>query len=372
MAEQHLNEECKILIVDDIPQNIQVLGSILSKNGYNLAVAQNGLQAIETANHFRPDLILMDVTMPEMDGLQATKILKENDELKHIPVIFLTARDSGEDIVKGFKVGGIDYVTKPFNPTELLQRVETHIELKKSRDMIVSQKAELETLNKSKDKFFSIISHDLKGPFTGSIGLSELILERPDDFEKEEIIGILRKIFNAQKLQLSLIENLLDWSRIQTGRIEYIPIILNVRAIIENIFKVLAQNATNKKIVLINVVSSELSIMGDEFMISTILRNLVSNAIKFTPTDGQIEVYTTLIGSKIGICVKDSGVGMNQQEVDKLFKIENHYTTLGTSKEKGTGLGLILCKEFAEANNGDLIVTSEKGVGSTFTLSLNM
>ncbi len=365
------NEELKILIVDDIPQNIQVLGSILSKSGYNLAVAQNGLQAIETANHFRPDLILMDVTMPEMDGLQATKILKENDELKHIPVIFLTARDSGEDMVSGFKAGGVDYVTKPFNPVELLQRVETHIELKKSRDMIIEQKQELENLNKSKDKFFSIISHDLKGPFTGSIGLSELILERPDEFEKDEVINIMQKIFNAQKLQLALIENLLDWSRIQTGRIEYVPLVLNIKGIIENIFKTLGSNANTKSIELLNSIPNDLTVIGDDFMITTILRNLISNAIKFTPNNGKIEAFTNIETKILNINIKDSGVGMNQQDVDKLFRIENHYTTLGTSKEKGTGLGLILCKEFAEANKGDLSVKSEKGLGSTFILSLN-
>jgi two-component system sensor histidine kinase/response regulator len=372
MSDKLKNEDLKILIVDDIPQNIQVLGSILSKSGYNLAVAQNGLQAIESANHFRPDLILMDVTMPEMDGLQATKILKANDELKNIPVIFLTARDSGEDLIEGFKAGGVDYVTKPFNPVELLQRVETHIELKKSRDMIINQKLELEDLNKSKDKFFSIISHDLKGPFTGSIGLSELILERPDDFEKSEIINILQKIFNAQKLQLALIENLLDWSRIQTGRIEYLPLVLNLKSMAENIIRILGQNASNKSIELINSITDETTVVGDDFMITTILRNLISNAIKFTPINGKIEVYTVVNKNKLSICVKDSGVGMSEQDVNKLFKIENHYTTLGTTKEKGTGLGLILCKEFAEANKGDLTVTSEKGVGSIFSIVLNM
>ena len=186
-----------ILIVDDIPKNLQVLSSILSFEGYQISFASSGSQALNIIETSLPDLILLDIMMPIMDGYEVCKILKSNPRTKDIPIIFLTGKVEAEDIVHGLKIGAVDYITKPFNSAELLSRVHTHIELKLSRDAIVKYNYELEEskkqlleLNASKDKFFSIIAHDLRSPFTGFIGLSQLLSEEYDSINKEELSKI--------------------------------------------------------------------------------------------------------------------------------------------------------------------------------------
>ena len=163
--------EPTILIVDDTPKNVQLLGSILSKEHYEIVIAENGKEALEIINDFIPDLILLDIMMPEMDGYEVCQILKGNPETEEIPIIFLTAKSSPEDVVKGFKLGAVDYVTKPFAKLELLSRVRTHIELKIARDLqkenlkiITEKNKKLEELNNLKDKFLGIAAHDLRDP----------------------------------------------------------------------------------------------------------------------------------------------------------------------------------------------------------------
>jgi len=159
-----------VLIVDDIPENLQVLGNVLLQKGLDVGFATNGEEALEAVKYNKPDLILLDIMMPGMSGITVCQKLKSNPETQDIPVIFLTAKTQPEDIIKGFEVGAVDYVTKPFNSGELLARVMTQLELKKSRDLIAKQNEELMELNATKDKFFSIIAHDLRGPFSGLLG----------------------------------------------------------------------------------------------------------------------------------------------------------------------------------------------------------
>jgi len=166
-----------ILIVDDLAENLSILGNILRIEGYQLAIANNGKQAINIAASRKPELILLDVAMPEMDGLTACRELKSREETKDIPVIFLTARTDTEDVIKGFEAGAVDYILKPFKATELLARVSTQIEVKQSRDLIVRQKTELAELLATKDKLFSIVSHDLRSPFAGLLTLATMLVE---------------------------------------------------------------------------------------------------------------------------------------------------------------------------------------------------
>ena len=181
-----MEENYKVLIVDDIEENLQVVGSILGEKNIAILFAKNGKQAIKIAQKKLPDLILLDINMPEMNGYEACKILKKDKQTSEIPIIFLSALNEKSDVVKGFEYGGVDYVTKPFNKAELLSRVNTHLELKYSKDQVKKQNKELKELNATKDKFFSIIAHDLKNPFYAISGLLELLFKRFEKYSDEK------------------------------------------------------------------------------------------------------------------------------------------------------------------------------------------
>ena len=367
-------KNAKILIVDDLPENIKVLGSILKNEGFNVAVANDGNMALKIATNIIPDLLLLDVMMPNMNGFELATLLSENETTKNIPIIFITAKNETEAIVEGFKLGAVDYITKPFNPAELIVRVYNHLELKFSKDIISKQKEELMLLNKSKDKFFSIISHDLRSPFSGFLGLTDLLEQESESFDKDDIRIFSKKMNNAAKDLYSLLENLLEWSRSQMNKISFTPQQVNIIDIIINLGKLFEQTLDQK---LLNLVvnnhtnQKDVFVFADSYMVNTILRNLISNAIKFSHKGSKIEIeifdnHTDFIN----INVKDYGVGINENNLSNLFKIDNKLVTKGTENEKGTGLGLLLCYDFVLKNNGRINVKSKVGEGTIFEISL--
>lgn len=370
-----------ILIVDDIPKNLQVLSSILNTEGYQIAFASGGNQALSVVENTLPDLILLDIMMPDMDGFEVCERLKSNPTTASIPVIFLSGKVETEDIVKGFRLGAVDYVTKPFNAIELLSRVKNHLDLKFSKDAIINYnkqlteyQQELEQVIASKDKFFSIIAHDLRGPFSGFIGLSELLVDEYKNLAPEDISSIAESMHKAAKKLFEFLENLLEWSRSQMGKIEYRPSKLDLFDAIDRAFAVLSFTADNKQISLINNIEKNVFVDADNNMLNTILRNLISNGIKFTKPGGFVKIYTEInTNDFITIKVEDNGIGMTEEAKEKVFRIDSKYSTPGTNSESGTGLGLVLCRELVEKHNGTISVVSEKSVGTifSFTLPLN-
>ena len=362
-----------ILIVDDTPKNIQVLGKTLYDIGYNVSIATSGSQALESVRKESPDLILLDIQMPEMDGFEVCKILKKNPDTKEIPIIFLTAVIESEKIVQGFEIGAVDYITKPFHTAELTMRIATHIEIKQSREKIKKSNEQLKELNATKDKFFRIIAHDLRNPFVGIIGLSEnmknsLIQEKKEGLEKfykyTEIIN------TSSKSAASLLENLLEWARSQTGEININPKNISINDLFNKNIQIVSAMAIKKNITIeIAEMNNEIA-YTDELLVNTILRNLLTNAIKFTYTGGKVVLSTEKKKDFLEISVADTGIGIAPGNIEKVFKIDSKFSNLGTEKEKGTGLGLILSKEFVEKQGGTIWVESELGKGSKFTFSL--
>lgn len=352
-----------ILIVDDLPKNIQVVASILQKENYHLAFAQSGHKALSHVKYNQFDLILLDVMMPDMDGFEVCRQLKANEETRDIPVIFLTAKADTDSIVKGFDSGAVDYVTKPFNGTELLVRVKTHLELKSTRQ-------DLEEANTTKDRFFSIIAHDLKNPFNGLLGLSELLIRHYDRFDDEKRKKLLNDIKNVSELTFKLLQNLLDWSRMQTGKMQWVPEELDLYYLVEENIALHKTNAESKQINLYSTVPKDTPVYADRSMIVTVIRNLISNAIKYTRAGGDVKVSSKTTCGFEKVMVSDTGLGMSVSDMDKLFRIDVHSSRPGTEKEPGTGLGLILCKEFVEKNRGRISADSEPGKGSDFTFTI--
>ena len=243
--------------------------------------------------------------------------------------------------------------------------------LKIAHDQLNRQNLELQELNATKDKFFSIISHDLKGPLNSLTSFSSLLINHTDSLSKEEIKMFATDFDKSLKNLFTLLENLLEWSRSQTGNIEFIPESFDIAAMLEENKELLKAQAQNKRITLKNDSPDKMLINAHKNSINTVVRNLISNAIKFTPEGGTITLKTSRQNGSVVTSIADTGVGMPQNVIDKLFRLDSKHSTKGTANEKGTGLGLILCKEFVEKNGGRLWVKSKEGEGSVFYFSLN-
>lgn len=402
----------RLLLVDDQVQNLKVLGHYLYENGFDFAFATNGQQAIEMVGRDVPDLILLDVSMPGMDGFTVCRLLKEMPESKDIPIIFLTAKIETSDIIKGFEAGAVDYITKPFNSQEMLARVNTHLELqefkrntarqnldyqklneklqqtndlllrsqedtlreaerlKESNEQLTISEEKFKQSNAMKDRFFSLISHDLRSPL-GAIKLQlEMISSMADQLTKEEIVSMIQTLEEAANRTFSLLENLLHWSRVQQGREEFNPESIELSSLVEDSISLHSINSLKKEITVIKRIHEDLIVYCDGNMISTVVRNLLSNAIKFTPSGGQIVIIASAEGDFATVSVADTGVGMDEESLAKLFRIDVSFSMPGTENEKGTGLGLILCKEYIERNGGKISVSSTIGLGTAFRFTV--
>jgi PAS domain S-box-containing protein len=237
-------------------------------------------------------------------------------------------------------------------------------------DQLKESESELRRANNEKDKFFSILSHDLKTPVSAIMSYSEILNDEFDSLSKNELREFISSLNEVSLNLFELLEGILNWSRVQSGRISYCPETINLSGLIEGIIKIYSQTAKKKKINLIAVSEGTVNAFVDENMISTVLRNLVSNAIKFSNTSGKIVLESIEKSDSIQISVIDNGVGIKKEDLDKLFRIDTHHTTAGTANEAGTGLGLILCKELVEKNNGNIDVESTPGEGTRFFFTI--
>jgi len=352
-----------VLIVDDNPKNLGVLGSIVTENGYITGFATGGTEALVYIKEKRPDLILLDIMMPDMDGFEVCRRLKQDATLAEIPIIFLTAKTEKEDVIAGLELGAVDYVTKPFNQKELITRVNTHLELQVAKE-------ELREALATKDKLFSIIGHDLGNIFYGLQALSQFLVneETQTDVKKRE--EYLQMIMQTSRGGYELLTNLLNWSRSQTGRLQADPTTLVLQESICRNVKLQHDKADNKGIEMVANVDENLSVFADVNMLDTVFRNLISNAIKFTEASGTVRVTAEQIEDNlVEISVVDTGIGMKSENIDKRFQV-NVVETYGTEGEKGNGLGLVLCKELVEKCGGTIGVESEVGKGSRFYVRL--
>ena len=252
--------------------------------------------------------------------------------------------------------------------TPFQEQLKEQLLTKKSRS---SQKSS-RYLNKAKDKFFSIISHDLKSPFNSILGFTEILREQNTILEDEEREQIFNSLYTSTRNIYNLLNNLLHYSRFQAGLVEFDPHPIQLLEVIKQNINILEGTALKKQIYLINNLKEEIIVLSDAEMLNSILRNLINNAIKFTRESGEISINASIETGFAKIKVTDSGIGMNKETMAGLFKIDSKKSTLGTNKEEGTGLGLLLVKEFVEKNGGQIFVKSEVGKGSEFSFTLKL
>ena len=491
-----LQKDFKILVVDDTPELLDITVRALKKVHQNVLSAPNGVGCMEALRNEKPDIILLDVMLPDANGKDLAKNIKGDPEFSVYIFLLSSLKTSSEDIAEGLEDGADGYIIRPVNQRELLAKVasacriisaeresrlallkyqslfsamqeglylhemvydqqgkaidyriteanpasEKHLNIKPedaigklatelyqtpeapfleiyadvvetgnpvsfdqylpplnkhfqisafspmkgkfatafsditdrklAEEKIELKNKELQIIIAEKDKFFSIITHDLKSPFNSILGFSELLVANAREKNYGSIEEFTTAIHQSSQRAMDLLSNLMEWAQSQTGRMIFSPKVFNLAELIDEIVSMLESAAFQKKIQIKKVTPPETIVYADKAMVSTILRNLISNAIKFSYPGGEISVSVTKNINGLDVAVSDTGIGIPKEIIGKLFQVDQNITTPGTQNEQGTGLGLILCKEFIEKHGGKIGVESEPGKGSKFYFNI--
>jgi len=362
-----------VLVVDDNQTNLSFLGETL-RNNFQVILAKNGRQGLSLAQEYRPDLILLDVTMPEWDGYETCHYLKQDANLAKIPVLFISALHRPEHKLKAFEAGGVDYVEKPFQEQELLARVNTHIELYRLRQDLEKAKEVAETASRTKSQFLANMSHELRTPMNAIIGYAEMLKEDAQDLGVPECISDLDRVVASGKHLLTLINDILDLSKIEAGKMELYLETINVEQLLQEIeatVQPLIANKSNQ--LLVRYLNSLGNIEADLTKTRQILLNLLGNAAKFTEHGTiRLEAMRKEVNRHqwIYVRVSDDGIGMTVEQQKKLFQPFTQVDASTTRRFGGTGLGLTIVKKFIDMMGGSISVSSTFGQGSAFTIHL--
>ncbi|MDY0075993.1 MAG: hybrid sensor histidine kinase/response regulator [Bacteroidales bacterium] len=371
----------RILIVDDLPKNIQILGKLLSTQNREIAYALSGNEALRLVEKNLFDLILLDIMMPEMDGFEVCKILKNNPKTAEIPVIFLTAKTETDHVLKGFELGGQDYITKPFNTAELLARINTHLELVKNKkqlidyshnleEIVADRTAELQiankqlsTLEKAKSDFLSIISHELRTPLNGIIGITDLLSQALKDEEQRDYLDFLS---GASKRLLRFSETALLITSLQSNDQKVELFEVSVKMLIEMLVDEMSEPIQDKNAKInISIKDDRLLIRADGELLRKSLSILLENALSKLPTSGTIKFDTTENKEEVCVEVSDNGSGFSEEILARLTELMEHDNFL---VEETAGLSLAAVKLMMNAQNGSVRLFNNADGGACVSL----
>lgn len=345
-----MNEKIKnayILIVDDNSRNLQILGKILSEKGFTVGIARSGAHALKAIEVKLPDLILLDVMMPEIDGFEVCRRLKKSELTEKIPVIFLTAKDETEDVVNGFELGAADYITKPFNPHELIARVETHLHLKFSNETILGQRNEIKQI-------LHILSHDISNQLQG-LDVSLEMTKMKKNFE--ESYGSMKSFVRRSIDLIRLVSSLRSLAE---NQIEFYLLPVNLNSALNESLETLAHLFQKKDIQLSVELESDIIILAEKTsFINSVLNNLLTNAIKFSYPGSRIIIKALAKKDHVVLIVQDHGIGIPEDILQKIFEVNKFVTRQGTEGEKGMGFGMSSVKHFIKAYGGEIKISSK-------------
>jgi two-component system, sensor histidine kinase len=362
-------DKYKILVVDDSQLSIEQIFELLRKSGYLMDSAGNGQSALEKLDKEEFDLVLLDVMMPLMDGYEVCRIIKNNPRTAGIPVIFITAKNDNEHIVKGFEAGAVDYVTKPFHKGELIMRVKTHVELVRSKKELEIARDMAQGSSRTKSEFLANMSHEIRTPLYGITGMIDLLRMTQLTAKQREYTDIM--MLSAGTL-LTLINDILDFSKIEAGELQFESTPFDLRKNISNIISILYPKAEEKGLVLKSHTDINIphEVTGDPTRLNQVVLNLAANAIKFT-NKGSVLINARLHENHeesvvVLIEIIDTGIGIARHNMDKLFRTFSQIDASTTREHGGTGLGLVISKKLTEMMDGTIGVESELGKGSRF------
>ncbi len=369
-----------ILIVEDDKELIQIIASSLNTTEIELAFAMTGTSAFESIEAKKPDLIVLDIQLPDTDGYTIAGKLKSNPETANIPIIFCTSQNSVEDIKKGFLVGGVDYVSKPIVVDELISRVKVHLKLKNAEedlklknDELEKNNAELETQIQLKSFLYSVVAHDLNSPMQYIQMYAKQLQEGIDTISAYEMKRKIEFIAKSSGHAGKLLSSLTDWIHAQSTKFTLTKTRFNLHNLVEEKRNAFLDKAHEKSISIYNNVLPDEMIEADETIVSTLIRNLIQNALKFTNRNGSVLIQSERQDNNlIVIKIIDTGVGMPQSIIDSMFRSTIRQNTSGTENEPGFGMGLQICNELLNRHNKSYFkIQSEVGSGSSFDIYLN-
>lgn len=356
-----------VLVVDDTPDNIRVLTGIIERLGYEVRPATSGAQALQAVEHDPPDLVLLDITMPEMDGYEVCRRFKLDEQLRDIPIIFLTALSDIADKVKAFGVGGIDYITKPFHLEEVQARVKTHLALRCANLQLATSYSNLKALEQLRDQLVHMVVHDMRAPLMVLSG-HLVLLQQESDKLSPVAANSLRTAMRSAGVLEKMANDLLDTSRLEEGKL---PLQLGDHDLAElatcvgTQFRALARG----RAIAVEAIGS-VSVPCDNELIRRVFENLVSNAVKHTREDGAIRIAVDGRGDRVRVAVSDQGPGVPAEARQKIFEKFESVTVRKDSRYHSAGLGLAFCKLAVEAHGGQIGVQAAEPNGSTFWFEL--
>ena len=368
----------KVLLVEDNQKIIAIAKAHLKKDRLEVLEAGDGKSALKSVQQNKPDLILLDIDLPDMSGFDICQTLKLDPEHYLIPIIFLTASDDNKSRVKGLDLGAVDYVTKPFDSFELRARVKAALRTRRLQDQLSALNQELEErveqrtekinqLLKQKDAFVNQLSHDLKTPLTPLVALLPMVADRTEDTESRKMLDLVMDNVNYMK---TLTEMTLQFARLGSDstqlKLEKFDLVSEIRNIIEGLSPLFEENGTK----VINNTTAPLDVEADRILIKELLHNLISNSVKYTNGNGVVTFDGITNGENIEISVKDNGIGMTKEQIERVFE-EFYKADDSRSDRSSTGLGLSISQRIIEKHGGSIRAESQ-GIGHGTTMNFTL
>jgi signal transduction histidine kinase len=354
-----------VIVVDDTPANLQLLTGMLKERGYKVRPVPSGKLALQAAKNDPPDLILLDIMMPEMDGYEVCERLKADDKLKEISVIFISALNETMDKVRAFGVGGVDYVTKPFQFEEVDARVRTHLELQRQRRKLKENYEQLRRLEELRDNLVHMIVHDLRSPLTGISGFLDLTLALEKETLTEDGLDYLQTAKRSTTAVIDMVSAVLDVSKMEAGEMKLHLVECDLVRIAADLVSGM-QSLKEAREMILNAPPAPVTVVADGDLLLRVIQNLLGNALKFTPSDGWIRLGIEPDEDRICVTVRDNGPGIPAEYLEKIFEKFGQVEARANRQKHSTGLGLTFCKLAVEAHGGSIGVESEVGKGSKF------
>lgn len=360
----------KVLLIEDSQVMRQALAKILERRGHEVVTAEDGLAGWDAMRASRPDVVLSDLMMPRLGGLELTRRIRADSELADVYVILLTALGSLKDRVAGLEGGADDYLVKPVQPEELIARIGAGMRFVALRDSLKAKNRELENLNQQKDEILGVAAHDLRSPLTAISGWAQLLVKKTDQTPPLFAQG-LEAIAEQSQFMMRLIADILDIQKIKSGKLSLNRKVQPPGPIVERCTADHRPHAEHKRITLRADVAGDVAdVEVDALRLSQAINNLINNAIKFTADGGRVEVRARSNAGKVELAVADNGLGIAEEEIPRLFEEFSQTSTRATADEMGSGLGLAITRKIVEMHGGQIEVQSRRGEGSTFTIRL--